>query len=525
MFHSIVWFEEGEHKKTAEMLQCAQDLNLDEVFSFITKNADDYHLENMYYYLPTETTRIHRLDVLNDCKNPKIFQQLKEFISDYHTFQERLIYEQECNYKYQCMKLSLDNRAFYCKMLRKLEKCLKDSCITSSGLKQLLRWLQEEIFQPEYIQKEQKIYEIDTAFSQLSFSICYEGAKINQTQGFLNDKKSVVRIINHDVEEKSSLNYQDKIITLLSLGQVDEMKENYPFADTKEINDLERNIVRILKKINPKPFQLFEEWVKNPPTIYKEELNQLVQEVVFYTSYIEYMNYMEQMGYWFCNPMVTSDSFQIVNGYDMALALQCIEKDKKIVPNSCDYYNEERFFVVTGPNQGGKTTFARMLGQQVYIAQLGFMAPASAAKIPSFRQVYSHFASEEINEIGAGKLKEELIRLKPILDKIEKKEEGRSFVIINELFTTAATYDAVFMGHKVMDYLCNSDCYGVYVTHVRELSEGKEQVVSLVAEVMDDEAKTRTYHITRNPSAAGYAQSVAYKYGLTYDQMRRRVPK
>lgn len=60
---------------------------------------------------------------------------------------------------------------------------------------------------------------------------------------------------------------------------------------------------------------------------------------------------------------------------------------------------------------------------------------------------------------------EELTRLKPMM---QEKWSG-SFVILNELFTTAATWDAGIMGQKVLDYFMSHDCYGIYVTHTSRL--------------------------------------------------------
>lgn len=525
MYQSIVWFHEKEQKKANVRMQCVEDLNLDQVISFINRHYERYHLDSFYHSLPKEHTRSLRQEVLMDFCNSKVFDQIKDFLSSYQMLKERLEYEQQCKYRYQRMKLSMDNCAFYCDMMRRLELCLNEESVKSQGLKSLLLWLREEVFQKDYLSIEQQVKQLEDEFDHLTFSLCYEGMKLSGRQGIPKEKKGIVRLILDQEKNKVHKSYQNTIKEKLGLSELEVIQENPPFVDTKEMNELERNIVKLLRKQCPEPFEKLEDLWKNPPNIYREEIEELVREVAFYLSYLEFVSYMEHFGYQFSHPVISNDEFGIVNGYDLALAIQAIKGEKKVVPNSCDYYGKERFFVVTGPNQGGKTTFARMLGQEVYFAQLGLMVPATAATIPGFRQIFSHFAMEEAEEIGAGKLKEELLRLKPILNQIQKVEDHRTFIIINELFTTAATYDAAIMGHKVMDYLCQANCYGVYVTHVRELAEGKEEAVSLVAEVEDDECRTRTYRMTRRPSQSGQAQSVAYKYGLTYDQMRRRIPK
>lgn len=529
MNQSIVWFEEQEKERTGKAPLYFEDMNLDQVISYITKHYAQYHLEDFYYDLPQKTTCIQRQQVIKDMMNPRIYQQLKDFIADEMVLEERGTLETECKYRYQSMKLALDNCALFYRMFRGLLQCFEKEEPQSEGLKKLYESIQSEVFTEEGIRLEALVKEIEDGFENITFSACYDMEKISSRSLIVKERKTSVRIVT-DKEEITSEdieyeNYQDKIAKYLFLQNLNAQKENHPFCDSKDINDFERNVLRILRKMKPTFFEKMEKLCAKPLNYDPNGIKEMVRECAFYVSYVEFVNSMNRFGYKFSLPEITNEEFSMINGYDLALALKMMENGGKIVPNCCDYQGKERFFIVTGPNQGGKTTFARMLGQQVYFAQMGLFVPAVSAKIPSFHAIHSHFAREEAEEVGAGKLKEELLRLAPILEDIKKEEGKRIYVVINELFTTAATYDAVVMGHKVIDYLCDSNCFGVYVTHVRELAEGKEETVSLTAEVSDDTMRSRTYKITRNEAAVGQAQSIAYKYGLTYEQMQRRVPQ
>lgn len=204
--------------------------------------------------------------------------------------------------------------------------------------------------------------------------------------------------------------------------------------------------------------------------------------------------------------------------YDLALACANAGRAEDIVSNDMEYRVGESFFVVTGPNQGGKTTFARSLGQMVYLAKMGLDVPAESAALYHFPNLLTHFSVEESTQTGRGKLMDELVRLVPIM----KAPCERNFVVINELFTTAANYDACIMGKRVLEHLLAQGCMGIYVTHLAELGEERPGVASLRA--MLDGRGERSFKIERDRAADhASAESQVKEYGLTYAQLKERL--
>lgn len=207
---------------------------------------------------------------------------------------------------------------------------------------------------------------------------------------------------------------------------------------------------------------------------------------------------------------------QIRSGYDLAMA---VGSEEPVISNDLEIKEGERFFVITGANGGGKTTFARMIGQVLYFCRMGLLVPCHSAVIPQFERIISHFSNEESEISGRGKLVEELERLRPMM----KEDNKNSFVILNELFTTAATLDAGIMGQKVLDYFMNIHCYGIYVTHIQSLAEEREGVVSMVAELEEDH-HTRSFKIARKPAKEGeYEDSIITRYHMTYEGMKEVI--
>ena len=143
--------------------------------------------------------------------------------------------------------------------------------------------------------------------------------------------------------------------------------------------------------------------------------------------------------------------------------------------------------------------------------------PAEFAEVPYYQNLWTHFSVEESVETGRGKLLDELVRLKPMM----QKGQTNCFVVINELFTTAANYDANVMGKRVLEYFIGEHCKGIYVTHLADLSKACEGIVSLRAGV--DANLVQTYQIERSEAKelAGANRQVE-KYRLTYEQLKER---
>jgi DNA mismatch repair ATPase MutS len=223
----------------------------------------------------------------------------------------------------------------------------------------------------------------------------------------------------------------------------------------------------------------------------------------------------------FCFPVVSATSKTISgNGaFDLALAYRLHDPAAVVVNDFC-LEGPERILVVTGPNQGGKTTFARMVGQMHFLAGLGLPVPGRDAALLLTDYVLTHFQRRERVENQRSELEIGLLHVHKLL----ARATDRSLIILNEVFSSTSLTDAVYLNKAVLARISDLDALCVCVTFLDELATLNEKTVSMVGTVDPDDPDIRTYKVVRRPAnGLAYAAAIAAKYELSYDSVKRRI--
>jgi DNA mismatch repair protein MutS len=296
----------------------------------------------------------------------------------------------------------------------------------------------------------------------------------------------------------------------------------FEFHDAPELNYVEEEIVNRVAQLHPELFHRLRAFADGYGGWIDPVVARFDREAQFYLGYLEVIERVAADGRAFCYPELDGDGRdERAEGiFDLALALRGGATARGIVPNDFALSGPERILVVTGPNQGGKTTFARAFGQVHYLALLGLPVPARSARLAVHDRVFTHFAKGEQRAEEQGRLRDDLLRLRTVLD----RASSRSVVVLNESFSSTTVADALLVGGAVLERIAARGMVAVCVTFLDELSRLGPPTVSLVAAVAPDDPTVRTFHVERRPAdGRAYAVSLAGKHGLTYSDLRRRL--
>lgn len=174
--------------------------------------------------------------------------------------------------------------------------------------------------------------------------------------------------------------------------------------------------------------------------------------------------------YNYCRPKLDNSLlFEIEDGrHPMVEAALRPSNEKVFVGNNCSLDVENnRIWLITGPNMAGKSTFLRQNALIAIMAQIGSYVPAKSAHIGIIDKVFSRVGASDDLSRGRSTFMVEMVETASILNRATE----RSFVILDEIGRGTATFDGVSIAWSVVEYLHEvNKCRSLFATHYHELT-------------------------------------------------------
>ena len=237
--------------------------------------------------------------------------------------------------------------------------------------------------------------------------------------------------------------------------------ERYTFEKLKELED---KILETETKIAQLEYDIFCE-IKDVVLTYEADLKTSAEIIAYLDIIISISDVSCEYSY--VRPTVGNfDELEIIGGRHPLVEHYNMEP---FVPNDLFMDNKDNcFFIITGPNMSGKSTYIRMIAILVIMAHMGIYVPASKAKVPLFDRVFTRIGASDDLSKGESTFMVEMNETAQILKNATKD----SLIILDEIGRGTSTFDGISIAWAVSEYIAkNINAKTLFATHYHELTD------------------------------------------------------
>ncbi|WPX97289.1 DNA mismatch repair protein MutS [Candidatus Bandiella euplotis] len=279
---------------------------------------------------------------------------------------------------------------------------------------------------------------------------------------------------------------------------------------TDELKHLEDVLLNCDNKIESLEKHIFEKLCEQVKAHF-DEINLVVTSIANLDLYSSLAELAHEKNY--AKPQVhDGDSFEIEGGRHPVV--ENYQKDN-FIPNSSNINEQEKIWLITGPNMAGKSTFLRQNALICILAQMGSYVPATKVNLGVVDKMFSRIGAADNLAKGESTFMVEMLETAYILNNATQK----SFVILDEIGRGTSTHDGIAIAWAVLEYIHNkTNCRTLFATHYHELVQLKKHLKNIATYTMEIKEWNNEiifmHKIRRGVADSSYGVHVAQLAGL-----------
>jgi DNA mismatch repair ATPase MutS len=415
----------------------------------------------------------HRQDVFKDCvANAAIIREFYEIVVETIAGKQKYYIADYARYPSSILYSGIEALQWYAGRLRKL-RAMADACASrfaSRGLSTLFVTLQAE-FDDQYFET------IQEHLRRLKFN---EGTLISAALGTGNQGTNHVLHVPHDER-----------------GWFDRLTGRGLPGFTFYIHERDEAGARAVGEIRDRGINLVANALAQSTEHILSFFEILRAELAFYIACINVHDRLAALGVPTCRPQPEPTGVRSCRFDDLADVCLALQKGERVMGNTLDA-DGKRVAIITGANQGGKSTFLRSIGLAQVMMQCGMFVGAERFSAELCTGVFTHYKREEDVTMQHGKLDEELARMSAIVDAIKPG----AMLLFNESFASTNEVEGSEIARQLVTAMLGKRIKVFFVTHQYEfarsmLDQRLSSALFLRAERRVD--GTRTFRVLEGP--------------------------